>query len=188
MVLIFLALELILNSAIVAASTGRPCLSSSWMYFSAQLRAACLRTFSVSTGTVYQLDKLSLWKSAATFRFNLSAFSTSSQVVDTDRAVFIDAAMADDADCRICLGVTLIFLHAVVKSPAVTGVGGSELAFLLDSRGAFHRHLHQWFGHIIVFACGFLLLFFETASVSPQAGSRRFLNSRSSVAMLSISF
>jgi len=141
MVLIFLALELILNSAIVAASTGRPCLSSSWMYFSAQLRAACLRTFSVSTGTVYQLDKLSLWKSAATFRFNLSAFSTSSQVVDTDRAVFIDAAMADDADCRICLGVTLIFLHAVVKSPAVTGVGGSELAFLLDSRGAFHRDI-----------------------------------------------
>ena len=65
-----------------------------------------------------------------------------SRVVDTDRAVIIDAAVAGDVECRICLGVALIFLHAVVKSPALTGVGVSavvlsELAFLLYSRSAF---------------------------------------------------
>ena len=140
MVLVFLAQELILNSFIVAASNGSPCFSSSSKYFSAPLRAACLRTLSVSTGTVHPLDKLSLLKSSATFGFSLSAFSTSSRVVDTDRAVFIDAAVhvAGDADCRICLGVALIFSHAVVKNPALTRVSESELDFVLDSRSAFH--------------------------------------------------
>ena len=52
--------------------------------------------------------------------------------------------------------MALIFSHAVVKSPALTGVGGRELAFLLDSRRAFHCDIV-----IVGFACGFLLLFFE---------------------------
>ena len=65
--------------------------------------------------------------------------STSSRADDTDGALLIDAAVAGDASCRVCLGVTVAvtFSHAAVKSPALTGVGGNELAFLLDSSKAF---------------------------------------------------
>ena len=50
----------------------------------------------------------------------------------------IDGAVAGDASCRICLGVALAFSHAAVESPALTEVGVSELAFLLDSSKAFY--------------------------------------------------
>lgn len=82
---------------------------------------------------VYPLDKPSLLYSSATFRFDLSARSTSSRVVDTDGAVLADAAVAGDVSCKICLGVALAFSHAAVKSPALTGIGGSELVASLPS-------------------------------------------------------
>ena len=54
--------------------------------------------------------------------------------------MFVEAAGVGDASCKICLGVAFIFahVHAAVKSPALTGVGGSDEAFLLDSSNSFH--------------------------------------------------
>ena len=60
------------------------------------------------------------------------------RVVETDWVVFVEAAVAGDASCKIWLGVAFTFSQSDVKSPAVAGVGGSEHAFLLVSSNAFH--------------------------------------------------
>ena len=60
------------------------------------------------------------------------------RVVEADWVVFIEAAVAGDANCKICLGVAFTGSQAAVKSPALAGVGGSEAAFLLDSSNSFH--------------------------------------------------
>ena len=100
----------------------------------------------------------------------LSAFSTSSRVVDTERAVYINTAVVCDADCRICLVVALIFSHAVVKSTTVTGVGGSELAFLFELRRAFHCDIvNSGMGTSRLSLC-IVSAVLRTASVLPQVG------------------
>ena len=52
------------------------------------------------------------------------------RVVDADWAVFVVAAVAGDASCKICFGVAFTCSQADVKSPALAGVSGSEDAFL----------------------------------------------------------
>ena len=65
---------------------------------------------------------------------------------EADRVVFVEAAVAGDVSCKICLGVAFTFSQpdhesqaaAAVKSPALAGVGGSADAFLLVSSSYFH--------------------------------------------------
>ena len=49
------------------------------------------------------------------------------RVVETDWVMFVEAAVAGDASCKICLGVAFTFSQAGVKSPlaalAAAGVG-----------------------------------------------------------------
>ena len=73
-------------------------------------------------------------------KFVFSAAATSTRVVDTDgvTVVLVEAAGVGDASCKICLGVAFTFSQAAVKSPVLTGVGGSDVAFLLDASNSFH--------------------------------------------------
>ena len=71
-------------------------------------------------------------------KFALSAAATSTRVVDTDGVVFVKAAGVGNVNCKNCLGVAFTFSQATVKSPALTGVGGSEVVFLLDACNSFH--------------------------------------------------
>ena len=71
-------------------------------------------------------------------KFAFSAATTSTRVVDTDGVVFVEAAGVGDASCKICLGVAFTFSQATVKSPALTGVGRSEVGFLLGASNSFH--------------------------------------------------
>ena len=48
------------------------------------------------------------------------------RVVETDWVVFVEAAVAGDASCKIYLGAAFTFPQAAVKSPALAEVGGSE--------------------------------------------------------------
>ena len=75
-------------------------------------------------------------------KFALRAATTSTRVVDTEGVVFVEgqleAARAGDASCKCFLGVALTLAQAGVKSQAMTGVGGSEAAFLLYLSNSFH--------------------------------------------------
>jgi hypothetical protein len=76
---------------------------------------------------VYPLERLNLLELSAVVKFAFSAATTSTRVVDTDGVVVVEAAGVGDASCKNCLGVTLTFAQTSVKSPALTGVGGSEV-------------------------------------------------------------
>ena len=92
---------------------------------------------------MYPLKRLILLYLSALLmvKFDLRAATTSTRVcrvVDTDGVVFVEAAGVGDATCKNCLGVAFTFSQAAVKSPVLTGVGGSEVAFLLDASNSFH--------------------------------------------------
>ena len=74
----------------------------------------------------------------AVVRFAFNTATSLTRVVDTDGVVVVEDAGVGDASCKICLGVALTFSQATVKSPALTGVGGSEVAFLLVTSNSFH--------------------------------------------------
>ena len=109
--------------------------------------------------------RLSSLQLSAIVKFSLGAVSTSVRVVETDWVVFVEAAVAGDASCKMCLSVAFTFPQAAVKSPALAGVGGSEEAFLLVTSNSFHcnilGHSHQWLGFLFILPIAFRLLLFE---------------------------